>query len=403
MKNKIATICMVIMLLFNMVITFENSYEVVGSDDISNGWLQGDVIVYPVTIIDDEWKKLITTTEQIEACQIPRNIIEGLTTEQLLQAVIDYPLSGTLYYDIDMNIAFQNMIERCDALSELLMREDCIEVVIKKYEDYKIPEKRVKDWSDIIDEEDPAVGGNKIIENKELLKLALIDARKIYAIDIMEMIMAYKLEDMNMEGEIHVIDTIVEKTNIKENSELYSNNNQATFFDAVCVETNEKETRAATNKVTLESPSGYKFTVTKSTINKNCDYATWAANVAAVEGATMVSIAEVDFNCHSYAWLSGLYPEGYKHYILETVPEQLYDDPKYKKYKDPTYNGDIVYWNNSRHSGILTNKTLRPISTNDKRVSPLIISKWGGGPIVQHYLNYEFGLESGVTYFHLFK
>lgn len=211
MKNKIATICMVIMLLFNMVITFENSYEVVGSDDISNGWLQGDVIVYPVTIIDDEWKKLITTTEQIEACQIPRNIIEGLTTEQLLQAVIDYPLSGTLYYDIDMNIAFQNMIERCDALSELLMREDCIEVVIKKYEDYKIPEKRVKDWSDIIDEEDPAVGGNKIIENKELLKLALIDARKIYAIDIMEMIMAYKLEDMNMEGEIHVIDTIVEK------------------------------------------------------------------------------------------------------------------------------------------------------------------------------------------------
>lgn len=367
-------------------------------------WTDYGKIVYPVTPSDDEWKELFTETERVEACQIPDEIISKLSSEELIDAVVEYPLIGTLYLYTDMQTGFDILTEQCNALKELLSRTDCVEAVKQYYHSIEIPMDTIVEWSEFVDEDHPEDAANEIIENHELLKLAHEDAKVIYACDLTEMILAVKYQDMEQYEIDEVISMVLEKKDQKNQSEIFKNVNDSTYIDIICetIQVNDSVQYVDGSgntyvKSTLKSPSGNTFTVNEYLTSSNCNYEFWADIVAQTPYATIVTIAATTFNCHSYAWLSDIYPSRYTYYTLPSVPSALSDDPIYKKETAPNHDGEIVYWKSGLHSGKVNGTQLYQIQGH---VSPRILSKWGGGPMVLHYLNAYDGYSCGVEYFY---
>jgi hypothetical protein len=80
-----------------------------------------------------EWKNYKTNSERIAACQIPDNILVSLSTEDLLELCLQYPLR------IDI-LAYDNILEGLDRYSrtfngfqEFINRDDAADVLLKKY------------------------------------------------------------------------------------------------------------------------------------------------------------------------------------------------------------------------------------------------------------------------------
>lgn len=417
----LSIVCSTLLIGYNVSFTYaiDNSLVDMSIEKSSSSgnaqWIQDGKVVYPVTQLDAEWSSFYLTSERVDACQIPQYIIESMTTSQLLQAVIDYPMYATLYMYDDMQTGYKKLLEYCNALKALLERENCRETVIENYIRYAIPEKRARDWSSIFDVNNPEKGFDTITQNDELYSDVVKDAMTVYAMDMMELILAeFSSEECNMSRieEKEIIDVVVNKSIDKNNSELYEENNPYTYFDIACDVINNNPSASvmsvSSNMVMLKSPGGEPFWVEKCDKYTNGTSIDWVSYVKSIPGAKWVASTDYPFNCHSYAWLSKRYPSNYKYYVLAKVPSALYDDPKYTKYNNsPVADGDIAFWNNSQHSGIVVDKTMQPVrDADDGRVlsqyplSPKIMSKWGGGPIVLHYLNAYEGFSCGVTYYH---
>ena len=86
-----------------------------------------------------------------------------MTTYDLLRAVEQYPLLGTMYMYTDMQEGFEVLVSQCNALKELLEREDCLSTVMREYQSYEIPEKKMAYG---IDEAIFSENPNYILENK---------------------------------------------------------------------------------------------------------------------------------------------------------------------------------------------------------------------------------------------
>ncbi len=411
MNKKVVTLfCVILLIMGRVYISYAlGNDEIIKNEKIittNTDWIIDGEIVYPLTPSDEEWKKLFTETERVEACQIPDEIIDKLSSEELMNAVVEYPLMGTLYIYSDMQTGFNILIKNCNALRELLLRDDCIETVVKYYKTINIPENTIVDWPELVNEKYPEVAANEIIDNPELLKYAHEDAKIIYACDLSEMILAVKNQEMDSEEVDELIGIALEKKIQKNKSEIFNGIKDSTYLDMACttIKTSNiiqyDEDGNPYKETELRSPSGYTFTVDEYLTSSNCNYQFWAELVAQTPYAIIVSIAAVTFNCHSYAWLSDIYPNKYIYYTLNSVPSALYNDPVFKKETSPNHNGEIVYWKSGLHSGKLNGTQIYQI---EGHMSPKILSKWGGGPMVLHYLNAYDGFGCGVEYYYKYK
>jgi len=67
--------------------------------------------------------------EMIDACEIPEETLRQMTTQALLESVLNYPLLGdVLAYD-DSEAGFEAMVDSFRGLEEFLSREDAAEVL----------------------------------------------------------------------------------------------------------------------------------------------------------------------------------------------------------------------------------------------------------------------------------
>lgn len=88
---------------------------------------------YPVKPGTEEWKKFQSNEEMVKACQIPESILQSLSTNELTDICLRYPL----LYDV---FAFNNTDEGLDKLfsdfngiRELYKRKDASDNLIKRY------------------------------------------------------------------------------------------------------------------------------------------------------------------------------------------------------------------------------------------------------------------------------
>jgi len=101
---------------------------------------------YPIKPGTEEWKQLKNHKEKVEVCQIPENTIHSLTTEELLDVCLNYPLIGDI-------MAFNNVQEGFDAfknnfngVNELLQRNEFPSILLERYSKIE-PSNYEMEWS----------------------------------------------------------------------------------------------------------------------------------------------------------------------------------------------------------------------------------------------------------------
>ncbi len=72
------------------------------------------------------------TEENIEKCRISYEVLATMTTEQVAQAVVDYPFIDELYSASQETFDAMILRRNCDAYAEILMRKDGREVLVDK-------------------------------------------------------------------------------------------------------------------------------------------------------------------------------------------------------------------------------------------------------------------------------
>jgi hypothetical protein len=87
---------------------------------------------YKITPNDAEWKNFKTHDEMVAACRIPSEIVKKMTTEQLVNAVMDYPLLIDLLAFNSNEEGIQALLGNSDAFKELTTRTDSKKYLLKK-------------------------------------------------------------------------------------------------------------------------------------------------------------------------------------------------------------------------------------------------------------------------------
>jgi len=100
---------------------------------------------YPIKPGTPEWKTLKTKKQMVDACQIPLDILNNLSTKDLVTISLNYPLfNDYLEYD-DERMGICMIIRRFNGLKELSQREDGITEIIKAYLNFPILDQLQKD------------------------------------------------------------------------------------------------------------------------------------------------------------------------------------------------------------------------------------------------------------------
>lgn len=80
-----------------------------------------------------EWIALEDNIQKINVTQIPEDILHAMTTEALVETVLDYPLLITLYAYEDFSEGFYVLANEFNGMQELLQRPDGAEVLMERY------------------------------------------------------------------------------------------------------------------------------------------------------------------------------------------------------------------------------------------------------------------------------
>ncbi len=366
---------------------------------------------YPVTPYDKEWGNYTQTEEIYTACQIPQEILDRLTTEELLELVLDCPklISINFYDSFEEGVKF--LAERFNGMNELLAREDCLAVVSRYYSEYKIPEKQQLDYDALLPGDNPDY--YTIINNEELMRKADEDTKVMLTLNLCEAVMEIASEEnkMSTQEKQAVTKVILQKSVEKAKSECVEGpSTEETEQDSLLNEcrsvfsdsSTSKTVKANTNRRTaakdksgsFELPDGgtVKYTiyakssaVSKSTITSTLNEYNYIhltngepAFSSAGEGGTTA------YNCHNFAWLKKYDPAN----LWKKC--EIPSDSAFTKYryfqsaKSPSSSGWVGV--QSGHSVYVVKKQVSYKGKTDQvKSAPMVKSKWGlQGPLIQH-------------------
>ena len=104
---------------------------------------------YPIKPGMSEWASLKTDTDKFKACQIPEDIINTISTADLLELCIDFPLFHRIILYDNMLHGMDALTEKFNGFAELSERNNIDKSLIEKYWNLQIP----KDFDSISDTE----------------------------------------------------------------------------------------------------------------------------------------------------------------------------------------------------------------------------------------------------------
>jgi hypothetical protein len=79
---------------------------------------------YPIYPGTKEWENLSTSEEMSNACQIPTNILENMSTQAVIQAIWEYPLLFLVFQRYVLQTDFEALFSQNNAYIELSKRKD---------------------------------------------------------------------------------------------------------------------------------------------------------------------------------------------------------------------------------------------------------------------------------------
>jgi hypothetical protein len=88
---------------------------------------------YPIKTNTTEWLQLKSTEDMYKVCQIPENVLSKLSTEDLVEIVLNYPALPTLLIFNSPQDGFDNLYSKFNGIQALLNRKDAGTFLLNKY------------------------------------------------------------------------------------------------------------------------------------------------------------------------------------------------------------------------------------------------------------------------------
>jgi len=110
-----------------------------------------DAYEYPVKPGTLEWEQLNSTQEMIDACQIPSQIIDSMSTEGLIESILNYPLYSEIYLsNINEQAGFYAVSENFNGIRILLQRKDAANKLLERYRQMH-PACKKNNWPSLVE------------------------------------------------------------------------------------------------------------------------------------------------------------------------------------------------------------------------------------------------------------
>ena len=100
---------------------------------------------YETVVSQPNWKNTGSRIERGEMVQLPENMLSELSTDDLIEAVLDYPFFVDVYAFNDVHTAVDIMYDSFNGLRELTSRSDLVPALIEKYRAEPVAEKNSDD------------------------------------------------------------------------------------------------------------------------------------------------------------------------------------------------------------------------------------------------------------------
>lgn len=309
--------------------------------------------LYPV-MTTEEWKEM-SRQDRLAACQIVENELDKMSTEDLLQHVLNYPFMIDIYAFSTYEMGFDHVCEEFEAISVLVNRDDYSEALIRTYA--SVP-----------------VETSKSVRNSNFYQ-------NIWDLGILEILIAQPEMTQNLSNsEINTLTSIAQaKYDEKSNALSVYSGSVLSFANALNEQPDSSVSRAVSYPRT---PRGNAVGYTNTS-----SYADWSAEekelldaqaLSAYPTATLLRSASIKYNCHSYAWHSR---SSSNHYWIPDPTEYMRDGSYYSTSRQI---GTIAYWYTT------FNNTIIPIHSGivDEHMQSGVyigaISKWGNSGLFNH-------------------
>lgn len=92
-----------------------------------------DVYEYPIKPGSNEWKQLNSSKEKISVCQIPEDILIDMSTDGLIESVLNNPLFGEIYLGVYPQHGFNLFYNNFNGVQALLQRKDVAAKLLDRY------------------------------------------------------------------------------------------------------------------------------------------------------------------------------------------------------------------------------------------------------------------------------
>jgi len=110
-----------------------------------------DAYDYPIKPGTPEWRLLESSQEMIDACQISFDVLGNISTEGLIETVLNYPLYGDIFLsDVNDQTGFNAVSENFNGISALLQRKDASTKLLERYRQMH-PSCKENNWPSLVE------------------------------------------------------------------------------------------------------------------------------------------------------------------------------------------------------------------------------------------------------------
>lgn len=361
---------------------------------------------FPVKPGSAEWSLLNNHQKKVDACLIPESLLNGLTSNQLLELCLNYPLLPDIMVFGSWTEGISRLKENFNGAKELLARADAPAVIEKKYASVK-PSAIDPKWTNVqkgrhaflITAIELLLADDAIITNlsaTQKAKLAAIVRLKLEEKRGLPAIFCTSAE----QSALYTIDRLL-APDFSLNTPLASDRGQrqgAEVSDSIpapmmkLANINESlsaakgSTELTTRQTSLKTPKGSSviaFTVSEMSESERVYFDDYYGKT--YPGAELIYTynshsSTRKFNCHGYTWYMSESVNGLKKPVWiglsnDTDDDIYTTDGSFIRVMNETYPGKVTWGNETDHSAITT------------EVPGVWISKWNEYPLAKHQFN----------------
>jgi hypothetical protein len=361
---------------------------------------------YPVKPGSEEWALLNSHQKKVDACLIPENLVSNLTTSQLLEVCLDYPLLPDIMVFGSWAEGMKRFKDNFNGVEELLARADAPAVLEKRYSSVK-PSAIDPKWTAVqkgrhaflITAIEILLAEEAIIKNLSSTRKAKLAALARLKLEEKRSLPAI-FSSSSEQSSLYIIDRLM-ASDITLNTPLTSYKYQRlggelpdSIHDPWMKLTNLNESSSATKgstelttkQTSLKTPKGstvIAFTVSEMSESERVYFDDYYGKT--YPGAELIDTytghsSTRKFNCHGYAWYMTENANGLKKPVWiglrnNTDDDIYFTDGSFIRVMNETYPGKVTWGNDTDHSAITT------------EVPGVWISKWNEYPLAKHKFN----------------